>query len=386
MKKLLVLLALAVGLTANASHLLGGHIQAIQQGLSDTVDITVTLFSDPQGISSPQTLTLNEYKVSSGAYTTNGTVSVSQSTSYSWQGNTVTVYTATIIRTAGNYRWVYTNCCRGMLTNASSAMNSNFTIALDYRKTGVGVPNSAPILFNQLPQKWVVNDTAQSIILAFDPDGDSVIVEKDDALNQYANLTFVPLAPFSQLDSYGTYSVSPNGTVTWAPNTSGRFGTGYKVSEYRNGNLIGVNRIQQVYSVVAGSTPSIPSPLVQVNHDLVNGDSTEITITSTNALITQVLIPEIDLIKTSDSTWSLVNLQAGIYRGVSRVSNSTSTMDYPFTLVVGSTISIEENILDLTTEHRVYDWNGRYLGNTLEGQNGFLILRYTNGKTEKIFK
>ena len=388
MKKLLVLVAFVVSLTANASHLLGGHIQAIQQGLSDTVDITVTLFSDPQGIGLPQTLILNEYKVtvSAGVYVSNGTVSASQSTSYSWQGNTVTVYTSTIIRTAGNYRWVYSNCCRGILSNAPSAGNSNFTMALDYRKTGVGIPNSAPILFNQLPQSWVVNDTAQAIILAFDPDGDSVIVEMDDALNQYANMVFVPLSPFSQLNSYGYYSVDLNGMITWAPSTLGKFGTGYKVSEYRNGNLIGVNRIQQVYSVIAGSTPSIPSPFVQVNHDLIDGDSTEIYIMSNNATTTELFIPNVDVTKTSDSTWTLSNLQLGTYKAVSRVSNSSSNMDYLFTLTVLSTINIEENIIHSDVGYKVYDWNGRYLGNTLDNQKGFLILLYDDGKTQKIFQ
>jgi len=47
----MVLAALAVSLTANASHLLGGYMQAYQRGTTDTVDIYVTLFTDPQGIS-----------------------------------------------------------------------------------------------------------------------------------------------------------------------------------------------------------------------------------------------------------------------------------------------------------------------------------------------
>ena len=386
MKKLLVLVALVVGFTASASHLLGGHIQVVQQGLSDTVEMTVTLFSDPQGIGLSTSVNLSEYKISNGAYQTNGSVSLTQATTYTWQGYNVAEYKGLVVRTAGNYRWVYTNCCRGMLTNATSAMNSNFTIAIDYRKTGVGVPNTAPILFNQLPMNWVVNDTAQTIILAFDPDGDSVVIEKDDAINQYANFTFVPLSPFNQLDTYGTYYVDPNGTVTWGPTTVGKFGTGYKVSEYRNGTLIGLNRIQQVYNTVVGSTPSIPWPFVQVNHDLVNGDSTEIFIQSNNATTTQLYIPGVDVIKTSDSTWSLLNLQVGNYRAVSRVTNGSSNMDYQFNFQVRSTIGIEENTLqDLTYE--VYDWYGRYMGTNINWAElkGLYVIRYSNGKVEKIF-
>ena len=132
MKKLLVVLALALGFNLSASHLLGGHIQAVQRNTSDTVDLVVTLYSDPQGISSPTTLYLNEYKITNGAYVSTGNVTATQNSTYTWQGFNVSVYTTTVTRTAGNYRWVYTNCCRGMLSNASSAMNSNFTIGLDY--------------------------------------------------------------------------------------------------------------------------------------------------------------------------------------------------------------------------------------------------------------
>jgi len=386
MKKLLVLVALVVSLTANASHLLGGHIQAVQRNTSDTVDLVVTLYSDPQGISSPTTLYLNEYKITNGAYVSTGNVTATQNNTYTWQGFNVSVYTTTITRTSGNYRWVYTNCCRGMLSNSSSAMNSNFTIGLDYRKTAVGVPNSAPVLVNQLPMKWVVNDTAQSIIYALDIDGDSVVVEEDDALNQYSTTgTFTPLSPFSQLDTYGMYYVDGSGLVIWGPTTTGVYGTGYKISEYRNGNLIGVNRIQQVYSVVAGSTPSIPSPLVQVTHDLLSGDSTQVVIQSTNATSVELFIPEVDVTKTSDSTWTLENLQVGTYRAVARVTNGSSNNDYQFTLIVTSTIGIEENIADRNMQYEVYDWNGRYLGTSLENQKGFLILRYSNGKVEKVF-
>jgi len=388
MKKLLFLVVCVFStLTTSASHLMGGYIQAVQRNLSDTVDLQVVLYSDPNGISSPTTLYLNEYKIVNGAYTTSGNVTLSQTSSTTWQGFNVYVYNTTITRNAGNYRWVYTNCCRGMLSNASSAMNSNFTIGLDYRKTAVGVPNSAPILLNQLPMKWVVNDTTQTFIFAYDVDGDSVIVEKDDALNQYSTTgTFVPLSPFSQLDNYGTYYVDVSGLVIWGPTSSGVYGTGYKISEYRNGSLIGVNRIQQVYSVVPGSTPSIPWPFVQVNHDLVNGDSTIITINGvSNATTTELFVENVDMTQTSDSTWSLNNLQIGTYRALSRVTNGTAVMDYPFTFKVVSTIGIEENVKYQSTSYKVYDWNGRYIGTDLRNLRGLYIVRYDNGISEKIF-
>jgi len=52
--------------------------------------------------------------------------------------------------------------------------------------------------------------------------------------------------------------------------------------------------------------------------------------------------------------------------------------------VVASTIGLEENTLEELT-YEVYDWYGRYLGTSLENKKGFLILRYNNGKVEKVF-
>ena len=384
MKKLFLLMSLVFAtLTTNASHLLGGYLQTYQIGSTDTLYLEMVLFSDPQGISLPTTLTLNEYKLTNGFYQSNSNVSVTKVTTSTWQGVNVSLYNATITRTNGDYRWVYTSCCRGMHTNATSSMNSNFTIGIDYQKSNT--PNSTPLLLNMLPVNWVLNDTAQSVLFVVDVDGDSVMIEKDDALNQYANGVFVPLSPFNQLDVYGYYYVDVDGTITWVPNTNGQFATGYKITEVRNGQIIGVNRVQQVYMTQSGSTPSIPWPFVQVNHDLVNGDSTEIYIQSMNATSTELFVENVSVTQTSDSTWSLVDLQVGTYRAVARVSSNSSNMDYPFTFKVLSTIGIEENILHSNMEYKVYDWYGKYMGNNLENQKGFRILHYENGDVEKVF-
>jgi len=366
-----------------ASHLLGGYIQVMQVGTSDTLNVSAVLFSDPQGIGLPQTLILNEYKLVNGFYQTTSNVSMTQTTTGTWQGVNVAMWSATIIRTAGDYRWIYTNCCRGIHTNASSAMNSNFTMGLDYQKSSV--PNTSPILMNFLPVNWVVGDTAQSILFAVDPDGDSVVVEMDDALNQYANGTFVPLSPFSQLGNYGMYNVDTDGTIEWSPSQLGQFATGFKVSEYRNGSLIGVNRIQQVFLTQNGSTPNIVNfnPLIQV--DLLNGDSTYYATMISNATSTELIMPGVSVTQMSNSTWSLDSLQVGTYKGVLRATSNSSNMDFYVNLVVTSTIGIEENIANRNMKYEVYDWYGKYMGTTLENQKGFRILRYENGKVEKVF-
>ena len=388
MKKVLVMLALALGLNASASHLLGGYIQTVQRGYSDTVDVVVTLFTDPQGIANPTSISLQELKMINGFYQSNTTFTVTQQSATTWQGVNAYVYTGVRVLTAGDYRFIYTNCCRGMLTNASSAMNSNFTIALDYKKTAQGTtPNSAPIIVNPLPINWVVNDTAQSILFAVDFDGDSVMVEKDDAINQHANNTFVPLAPFSQLGNYGFYYVDVNGTVTWAPTTAGTFGTGYKVTEFRNGSVIGVNRIQQVYITQAGSTPNVPNLNPVITADLVNGDSTYFSTLISNYNTTSLTIPGVTVTQASNSSWSLTDLQVGTYKGVLRASSNSSNNDYYVYLIVTSTIGIEERIADYNMQYEVYDWYGRYMGSNIDWAElkGLYVIRYSNGTAEKVF-
>lgn len=387
MKKLLVILFAVISFTASASHLLGGYIQTVQRGYSDTVDVVVTLFTDPQGIANPTTISLQELKMINGFYQSNATFTVTQQSATTWQGVNAYVYTGVRVLTAGDYRFIYTNCCRGMLTNASSAMNSNFTIALDYKKTAQGTtPNSAPIIVNPLPINWVVNDTAQSILFAVDLDGDSVMVEKDDAINQHANNTFVPLAPFSQLGNYGFYYVDVDGTVTWAPTTAGTFGTGYKVTEFRNGSVIGVNRIQQVYITQAGSTPSAPNLNPVITADLVNGDSTYFATLINNYTSTSLTIPGVTVTQVSNSSWSLTDLQVGTYKGVLRASSNSSNNDYYVYLVVTSTIGIKEEESNIIYE--LYDWYGNliYMGKHIpyEKLNGLYVVKYNN-KTEKIY-
>jgi hypothetical protein len=395
MKKLLTLLTLALGFNLSASHLLGGFINATQYGLTDTVSIQVTLFSDPQGIPGSSSITLNDLIKTNGFYQNSSTIALTQQSTGSWQGVITTIYSGTVVLPAGEHRLIYTNCCRGMLSNASSAMNSNFTIALDYNKTAANtVTNSAPYILNFLPVKWINGVTSQSMLFAYDVDGDSVSVEMDDAINQHANNTFVPLAPFSQLTSYGSYNVDPNGLIKWKPNTLGQFATGFKVSEYRNGQVIGVSRVQQVFQVENGSTPLIVAPFnmnfnadstITIQHDLLNGDSAYVGFTGSNYLNAQLVILGTTINKVGNTTWSVTNLNtAGTYRGYLRIYGSNSNMDFPIRLVINSTIGLEENIANYNTQYEVYDWYGRYMGTSLEGLKGLFVIRYSNGKAEKV--
>lgn len=389
MKKMILCgLMLLMGTSSFASHLLGGYIQTTQRGFTDTVDLVVTLFTDPQGVVNPQTISMEEWKLVNGFYQSNSNFTLSQQTTTTWQGVNVYVYSGYRLLSSGDYRFIYTNCCRGMLSNASSAMNSNFTIGMDYKKMPLGtIPNSAPIIMNPLPIKWVTGDTAQSILFAVDLDGDSVMIEKDDAINQHLNNTFVPLAPFNQLYNYGYYDVMPNGTITWGPTVNGTFGTGYKVSEFRNGSLIGMNRIQQVYITQSGSNPIVPWPPVMVMHDMLYGSNVGLNITVNNALSSNLTIPGVDVTQDTIDYWVLDSLQPGNYNAVLRVTNNSGNNDYRFLFKVISTIGIEENIPYSDMRYEVYDWTGKFIGKDVnwEELSGFYIIKYSNGTLEKVY-
>jgi hypothetical protein len=387
MKNLFFILFVASTFAVNASHLLGGYIQTTQRGYSDTIDVIVTLFHSPQGIPGPQTLSLNEYKLLNGSYQSNTTFSLPKQSTSTWQGVNVDVYSGFRVISSGDYRFIYSTCCRGMLSNASSATNSNFTIALDYQKSPSGTQsNSAPIIVNPLPLKWVVGDTATTILFAVDLDGDSVRVVMDDALNQYSNGAFSSLSPFSQLGNYGYYDVQDDGTITWSPSTQGQFGTGYKVEEYRNGILIGVNRIQQAYITTPGSTPNVVNLTPSIVVDLVNGDSLYFSTIISNSTSTSLTIPGINITQITNSTWALDSLQVGTHKGVLRASNSSSNMDYYITLVVTSTIGIREE--ELTNIYTLYDWGGNviYKGEYIpwSSLNGLYIIKH-NEEYEKVY-
>jgi len=301
MKKLLVLLALAVGLTANASHLLGGMV-TVAQTSQDSTSVGVYLLTDPQGISGPNTIYVEKWEMNSqGWYVQNGTVALDKSSTLSHQGMNVNTYVSDYLDLDSNkYRFIYKNCCWGMLSNSSNSFSSEFIISADYWH----IPNNSlpyaenPLIVNL--QKDTLN-TMKPIwgnynCFLSQLDNDSVNVTQSDLYSGYANGTFVP-----QVHTALNMHVS-NDSISWTPTTLGNYGTGFEIAEYRNGDKIGIQRIQWTFRVLT------------------------------------------------------------------------------------STIGIEENIVDRNMQYEVYDWYGRYLGTSLENQKGFFILRYSNGKTEKIFK
>lgn len=302
MKKLLVLLALTLGLNVSASHIMGGMIGVVQTS-QDSTSVGMYLISDGQGVPMPQVIHIEKWEMNSvGVYVQNGYVTVERSSINIFQGQSITNYVSDYLDLDSNkYRFIYKNCCWGMISNSSNSFNSEFVISADYWH----IPyNSTPYALNPL---WInlQKDTLNSmkpiwgIINCFmnEIDGDSVEVSQTDLYMGYANGVFISQT-YTQLSMH-----VDNDSISWTPTTLGRFGTGFMVKDYRNGQLIGTQRVQ----------------------------------------------------------WTF--------------------------LVVNSTVGIKEDIVYRDTQYSVYDWYGRYMGDNINWSElkGLYVIKYSNGKVEKVF-
>jgi len=108
MKKLILALGLVMTtLSVQASHLLGGFINVVQHGFTDTVTIDVTLFSDPQGIANPTTITLTDLVKVNSFYQNPTTITITQSGTGTWQGINTSVYSVVTTLPSGDHRLIY---------------------------------------------------------------------------------------------------------------------------------------------------------------------------------------------------------------------------------------------------------------------------------------
>ena len=252
MKKLLVLLSFVVSLTANASHLLGGMVTVAQTSYDSTV-VGVYLLTDPQGISGPNTIYVERWEMnSSGLYVQSGTIPLTRVTTNTHQGFNVLNYVSDYLDLDSNkYRFIYENCCWGMLSNSTNSFNSEFVISADYWH----IPNnSLPFAVNPLWANLQLNtlNTMKPIwgitnCFLSQLDTDSVNVAQSDLYSGYVSGVFVP-------QNYTPITMNAsNDSVSWTPTTLGKFGTGFEITEYRNSQLIGVQRIQWTFNVVTST-------------------------------------------------------------------------------------------------------------------------------------
>jgi hypothetical protein len=260
MKKILLSLLMVASTSTFASHILGGMLAMSHDPNSQPNNQAVALYliTDPQGIL-PVSQTVSVYIENNNFYQFSENVTVTRSyTDTMADGKLLSTYVSAYKNFyMHKYRFVYSHCCRGITTNASNSFTSDFLIALDVDRlnavnNNTPMPNYLPT--STLPQNWTTSFDLSNLIDDSSYENDSIQYEMWDALGQYANNTFVPLAPFTQLTSYGTYNVGGGGMVDWTPSTVGNFVTGYKLTEWRSGGIKASQcYVQMTYTVTPSS-------------------------------------------------------------------------------------------------------------------------------------
>ena len=211
MKKLFALmLGLTFSLTVSASHLLGGMVGVFQTS-QDSTSVGVWLVSDASGLQMPNSIYVEKWEMVNGFYTQTTSIQLAKVTTATHQNTNLTNYVSDYLDLdSGSYRFIYKNCCWGMVLNSNNSFNSEFVISADYSH----IPgNSTPYAVNPLwvnLQHYAVN-TMKPIwgnmnCFLKETDGDSVSLSQDDLYGGYANGVFVsqsftPLAMHVDNDS-----------------------------------------------------------------------------------------------------------------------------------------------------------------------------------------
>lgn len=265
---LAVLLAtfLMVGFSpSRATHILSGYIGVVQTS-NDSVRLQMSLYLDSLGIVAPS-LQVEQWNQVGANLQPGGNVSLAQVNTTSFQGVRIVTYWSSVFSLpAGGYRFVYKHCCRNtmVLNMPTIAPAFQFVIGTDYTKTpATGPPSthSNTTVFTSPVPYLLLEDTAQ--VLAFgnyitEPDGDSLVVEADSVLIDHGGGPFVGATGATPLSAWGPYLVGPSTlNVLWRPDSAGLYAAGWIIREFRNGQLIGRQRVQHHFRVLAYRPSSV---------------------------------------------------------------------------------------------------------------------------------
>ena len=245
------MVALATLMTMNvwASHIMGGMVTVAQTN-QDSTSVAVYLATDVQGVT-PNQISVERWEMDSqGWYTLNGYVTLVKSATLPHQGTNLHTYISDYLDLDSNkYRFIYKNCCWGMLNNSTSSFSSDFVISADYWH----IPNNSlpymemPFWINMQKDSVNVMKPVWGIFNCFfsQLDTDSVAISQSVLYSSYANGVFVPQTGQSPSNMWVN-----NDSITFVSSTLGPVGNGFEINEYRNGQVIGTQRIQWTFKVV----------------------------------------------------------------------------------------------------------------------------------------
>ncbi|MBN8701518.1 MAG: PKD domain-containing protein [Bacteroidetes bacterium] len=209
------------------------------------------------------------------------------------------IYTATINLPpiAGGYNIVYQRCCRNnTISNLSSPGSTGATYQITIPDTSLGINSSA--YYNSFPPIYLCAGKPFSFDHeATDPDGDSLAYElcnPFDGANSYTPMPQPPFNPpyssvsyvggYSAIKPFGAssaFSINPQtGLIAGTPNNTGQYVIAVCVKEYRNGNLLCINKRDFQFNVVSCAPTKVIS--IQAQQTFCSGLTINFFSTSTN--------------------------------------------------------------------------------------------------------
>lgn len=239
---------------SRASHEYAGQITAKNIGTS-SYQIKITLWVDSMG------LTINNlpYQIQTGGATTPESAALVSSTAVG-NGILEQVYLDTLLaNSAGNYKVVYSNCCRnGLITNLTNPTMAELYLYCDIVHNPIQV-NSTPE-FSNVPAFFSgVNDTLLHNPLAIDPDGDSLVFSWANPLGSGGAPIAMSALAYPSAPAY-SFTVDPVvGEITWIPSMTGAFAYAVKVEEYRNGVLLSTSAREATVTICVGCKTAMAS-------------------------------------------------------------------------------------------------------------------------------
>ncbi|HTM66766.1 MAG TPA: hypothetical protein VL093_10625, partial [Flavipsychrobacter sp.] len=268
---LLLLLTVAAGLSAQATHLMGGEIVAQFDTANNNYTITMTHYRDTMGIPMDLTVTLDVYQGNGGVWSLVTSRTVPLNTALSTlllpnfpYGVEVGVYTDTISLAPGSYRIVNETCCRnGAILNMAQPLNESMSL---YTDLYVDVANNSTPGFLAMPvAHFPINQPAYYNPLPYDPDLDSLNWNLNTPISTSGtsgSLVFTNVAGFNPpaADPLGPFTINPiTGEITWTPDTVGNYVQSFEVNEVKNGVPVGKIIRDMQYVIVPGNGNNSPN-------------------------------------------------------------------------------------------------------------------------------
>lgn len=302
---------------SRASHVMGSDISFRCLG-GNNYQVVLTLYRDCSGVAAPTAATVDVTTTGCGALASinctldpiNSSLDVSQvcpgqtSTCSGGTNPGVQVYTyvgnITIQPNCGTYTFSYGLCCRNCSNNlfdagcppSANAVNG-FSIRATLNANAISACDNAP-LFTSYPVPYVcVGQTFNYSHGTIDLDGDSLVYSlvtplDDDGSNLTYNGGYSLNSP---VPSSNGFNLDPTtGNVCFTPTQQGRFVIAIRVSEYRNGVLIGTT-MRDIQIVVIncnnttprltdsfGNTPGLCNSAGSLNLSVCPGDTLSFTL------------------------------------------------------------------------------------------------------------